>query len=122
MLSDPGDGCKSFLTGSGSFCPDAEFLDRIRIFLTRSGFCSTFVLKFGALTAVQRLGELRQLKRAPISLLPSPQQHGRTGRTGSAAARSMEYTLYTKTESDSGANNDDVTVQQNGGQEVSINY
>ena len=72
-----------------------------------------------ALTAVQRLGELRQLKRAPISLLPSPQQHGRTG---SAAARSMEYTLYTKTEGDSGANNDDVTVQQNGGQEVSINY
>ena len=97
------------------------FFDRIWIFLTGSGFLfyCTFDLKFGALTAVQRLGELRQLKRAPISLLPSPQHHGRTG---SAAARSMEYTQYTKTESDSGANNDDVTVQQNGGQEVSINY
>ena len=32
VLSAPGDGCKSFLTGSGSFCPDSEFIDRNRIF------------------------------------------------------------------------------------------
>ena len=45
VLSAPGDGCKSFLTGSGSFCPDSEFIDRNRIVLTGSGFLFYFCFK-----------------------------------------------------------------------------